>query len=72
MSKERWNTTRHRLLAMQMICPLSRNHRAIQEIYQELRDSANEVGLKINVNKTQAMIQNRSKAKNKSQQQLNT
>jgi hypothetical protein len=41
-------------------------------MYQELREAANEVGLKLNVNKTQAMIQNRSKTKSNSEQQLNT
>jgi hypothetical protein len=53
------------------ICLPSRNCRAIQEICQEIRDAANEVGLKINVNETQAMIQNQSKTKSKSEQQLN-
>jgi hypothetical protein len=40
-------------------------------MHQELREAAKEVGLKINVNKTQAMIQNRSKTKSNSEQQLN-
>jgi hypothetical protein len=40
-------------------------------MYQELREAAKEVGLKINVNKTQAMIQNRSKTKSNSEQRLN-
>jgi hypothetical protein len=38
------------------ICLLSRNRRAIQEMYQEFREAANEGMLNINVNKTQAMI----------------
>jgi hypothetical protein len=33
-------------------CLLRRNRRAIQERYQELREAANEMGLRINVNKT--------------------
>jgi hypothetical protein len=50
---------------------LSMNRRTIQKMYQELRNAAKEVGLKINVNKTQAMIQNRSKTKSNSEEQLN-
>jgi hypothetical protein len=38
---------------------------------QELREAANEVGLKINVNKMQTMIQNQSKTKSNSEQKLN-
>jgi hypothetical protein len=38
---------------------------------QEIEEAANEVWLKIHVNKTQAMIQNRSKTKSDSEQQLN-
>jgi sorting nexin-29 len=53
------------------ICLLSRNCRAIQEMYQELREAANEVRLKIKVNKTQAIIRNRSKTKSNSEQQVN-
>jgi hypothetical protein len=53
------------------ICLLSRNRRVIQERYQELREAANRVGLKIRVNKTPVMIQNRSKTKSNSEQQLN-
>jgi hypothetical protein len=45
------------------LCLLSRNRSSIEETHQELREAANEVGLKINVNKTSAMIQNRSKPK---------
>jgi hypothetical protein len=52
------------------ICLLSRNCWVIQEMYEELREAANEVGWKINVNITQAMIPNRSKSN--LEQQLNT
>jgi hypothetical protein len=44
------------------ICLLSRNIRTIKEAYQELKEVAMEIGLKINKDKTQAMIQTRSKA----------
>jgi hypothetical protein len=38
------------------ICLLSRNIKAIKETYQELKGAAKEIGLSINVSKTQAMI----------------
>jgi radical SAM superfamily enzyme len=44
------------------ICLLSRNIRTIIEAYQELKQAAMEIGLKINKDKTLAMIQTRSKA----------
>jgi hypothetical protein len=42
------------------ICPLSRNIKAIKETYQELNGAAKEIGLSINVGKTEAMILTRS------------
>jgi hypothetical protein len=38
------------------ICLLSRNIKVIKETYQELNGPAKEIGLSINVSKTQAMI----------------
>jgi hypothetical protein len=44
------------------ICLLSRNIRTIKEAYQELKEAAMEIWLKINKGKTLAMIQTRSTA----------
>jgi hypothetical protein len=43
------------------ICLLSRNIKAVKETYQELSGAAKEIGLSINVSKTQAMILTRSR-----------
>jgi hypothetical protein len=44
------------------ICLLSRNIRTIKEEYQQLKEATMEIGLKINKDKTLAMIQTSSKA----------
>jgi hypothetical protein len=44
------------------ICLPSRNIRPIKEAYQELKETTMEIGLKINKDKTLAMIQTRCKA----------
>jgi len=38
---------------------MGRKKRAISDVYGELKETAKEVGLIINVNKTKAMVQNR-------------
>jgi hypothetical protein len=45
------------------ICLLGRSARSVNEVYEELKITAEEIGLNINVNKTKAVLQTRTQSR---------
>jgi hypothetical protein len=47
------------------ICLLGRSARSVNEVYEELKITAEKIGLNINVNKTKAVLQTRMQSRDR-------